>query len=525
MKALIILALCAPPDSSMLAASGASAMEDLDESQVELYQHLESHPLNINFASRSQLLSCGLFTRFQAVSLLEYRSKWGDILSPAELAAVDGFGEDFLKAVAPYISFRSRAPAGQSSAGGEPQGSASTRVWAKRDDGAAELSYAGKVKLELGSRLSAAAAFKRSYGPGLSAPDVFNWSAAVYGRRIPGALVIGDFNARFGQGLLSWSGFSLSSLGSISAFYKRPSGLSPSFSYTPTGLRGVAGELELGRFTLYAALALPPRKGKVASAFAGISWFGIKAQAGLNATRTSAGKYGFSADFRLNAGKTDIFGEAAWETGTQLPKGLLGAVWNIEYDVKLAGRAVCSAQKASAALGVQFREAFGSVEASLNKGEGSAKYLLNAPFRASDEISATARLKGRLTTGKAPYNAFRLTLDWASGRWKARLLTDAGKGTAFAGMVYLEPGYVTDKLSIYARATVFAADNWDDRIYIYERDAPGNFNMKAYHGRGWAASAVAGWKIKRQKLYLRACLTYSTRGTRLEFHSQYSIEF
>ena len=61
MKALLILALCAQPDSLVLAVSGASALEDLDESQMELYQHLESNPVNINFASRSALLSCGLF--------------------------------------------------------------------------------------------------------------------------------------------------------------------------------------------------------------------------------------------------------------------------------------------------------------------------------------------------------------------------------------------------------------------------------------------------------------------------------
>ena len=99
MKALLILALCAQPDSLVLAVSGASALEDLDESQMELYQHLETNPVNINFASRSALLSCGLFTQFQVVSLIEYRSQWGDILSMAELAAVDGFGESFARAV------------------------------------------------------------------------------------------------------------------------------------------------------------------------------------------------------------------------------------------------------------------------------------------------------------------------------------------------------------------------------------------------------------------------------------------
>ncbi|MBQ5415894.1 MAG: hypothetical protein IIU23_01725, partial [Bacteroidales bacterium] len=185
MKALLILALCAQPDSLVLAVSGASALEDLDESQMELYQHLETNPVNINFASRSALLSCGLFTQFQVVSLIEYRSQWGDILSMAELAAVDGFGESFARAVAPYVSLRSRAPAGQSSAALERRGEASARVWAKGEDGTGALSYAGKAKYGVGSIISAGVAFKRSYAPGLSLPEIFNWSVALSGRRIP----------------------------------------------------------------------------------------------------------------------------------------------------------------------------------------------------------------------------------------------------------------------------------------------------------------------------------------------------
>ena len=525
MKALIILALCAPPDSSMLAVSGASSMEELDETQIELYQHLESHPVELNLSSRRQLIASGLFTPYQVASLLEYRARAGDILSLAELAAVDGFGTSFVRAAAPYISLRTREPAGESSLDDEISAEASVRIWAKTDDGAAALSYGGKMKIEAGTRLSAAVAFKRAYAPGLSLPEVLNWSAALYGRRIPATLIVGDFNARFGQGLLSWSGFSLSGLSSISAFYKRPSGLSPSFSYSSTGLRGAAAEVEMGQLTLSAALAMPRRKGSAATALASVSWYGLRAQAALNAMRSAQGIYGLSADFRLNTGKTDIFGEAAWDTDARRIRGLLGAVRNIEYDVKLAGRVLYQQDKASAAIGAQYREGFASVEGILKKDIGTIKYLVSAPFKLSEDISVTLRIKGKLEKGNGASNAFRATFDWTRGEWKARLLTDLGAGSVYTGLVYFEPGYVSDKFSLYARATLFTSDNWDQRIYIYERDAPGNFNMKAYYGCGWAASVVGGWKIKKQRVHLRASLTDSTRETRLELHGQYSVEF
>ena len=63
-------------------------------------------------------------------------------------------------------------------------------------------------------------------------------------------------------------------------------------------------------------------------------------------------------------------------------------------------------------------------------------------------------------------------------------------------------------LSAYLRGTLFVVDNWDDRIYSYERDAPGNFTVPAYYGRGVALSFVGGhkfrqWKKKTLRVYLR----------------------
>ena len=99
--------------SAILYLCGAESEEDLDEQEVEQFSDLASHPLEINLASRNRLISSGLFSQFQAASLIDYRSRNGDVLSVSELAEVEGFGEDYANALKPFVSFVSTALPGQ----------------------------------------------------------------------------------------------------------------------------------------------------------------------------------------------------------------------------------------------------------------------------------------------------------------------------------------------------------------------------------------------------------------------------
>lgn len=78
-----------------------------------------------------------------------------------------------------------------------------------------------------------------------------------------------------------------------------------------------------------------------------------------------------------------------------------------------------------------------------------------------------------------------------------------------AFLTYYESGYKIDEFSVYGRATFFRVDRWADRIYAYQRDAPGNFNVPAYYGRGYGLDLYTAWKkslgrFTRLKLYFRA---------------------
>ena len=76
------------PYAAMMHIAGVSDPEDLDESFVEEMYSFMASPVCINTATRSRLLDSGLFSQYQVASLLDYRSRSGDILSLAELAVL-----------------------------------------------------------------------------------------------------------------------------------------------------------------------------------------------------------------------------------------------------------------------------------------------------------------------------------------------------------------------------------------------------------------------------------------------------
>jgi hypothetical protein len=73
-------------------------------------------------------------------------------------------------------------------------------------------------------------------------------------------------------------------------------------------------------------------------------------------------------------------------------------------------------------------------------------------------------------------------------------------------LAYVDASYKTATITLHLRAGAFCVDNWDDRIYVYEYDAPGSFNVPAYYGRGVWTASVLSWKLSRAvRLYVRGC--------------------
>ena len=85
------------------------------------------------------------------------------------------------------------------------------------------------------------------------------------------------------------------------------------------------------------------------------------------------------------------------------------------------------------------------------------------------------------------------------GPWALSGRYDAVWFRGFAWNWYAEAGFRTDALKVWLRGGIFKVDDWDDRIYVYERDAPGSFTVPARYGRGWDASFYAAWDLPSRR--------------------------
>ena len=211
--------------------SGASA-EDL----LQWYETLLLNPLNINAASRSQLEQLQILSLFQIESLLEYRDEYGDLLSFAELASVDGFSRELVDALRPFLSL-GESDYGRTAAFSKVR---SKVKWKSSQEGLYRFArYLGGA-----GRFSYGAVFESDAQESLL-PDFISAHLQYDAGRFK--LLLGDFSASYGQGLAMDKSFSMSALGSPAAILKRRNDFK---GYTSAGendaFRGLALSSDLG---------------------------------------------------------------------------------------------------------------------------------------------------------------------------------------------------------------------------------------------------------------------------------------
>ena len=185
-------------EKAVLYLTGASDMESLSEEEADRWWRLSESPLPLNLAGRGRLEASGLLSAYQIASLLDYRSHSGDILSIAELSAVDGFGRETAEALSMFVTLESAALPGRSSDyRPSPRGSMSAgggdKLQLDSDGKMMENTYSwyGRFRSYADGRYDAGVAFKRYYADAGPLPSSYSGYAAAYGRRHLEKVVLG----------------------------------------------------------------------------------------------------------------------------------------------------------------------------------------------------------------------------------------------------------------------------------------------------------------------------------------------
>ena len=440
------------------------------------------------------------------------RTTSGDILSWEELMLVDGFGREAVEALKPFLSLESRRLPGSVD-------TVRTRAEALLRTTLKNVGIKAKVTGEYWR-----------IGGAWRSPD---WTAHAEADTRFGRFVLGDFNVRYGEGLAQWSGFSMESLSTVDAFIRRSSGIAPVWSYTSSSVhRGGAYEYG-GRHWRASAW------GTLANIFgAHAEYLGRCGHAGTTVAWSPAEGISASLEGRLNLRGVDGTAEVAYRS--RAVAGRASARWKAGEKGKLAAQARIIPSRFSGkkngeyALAVGYalqsgrwqslagKSGFGSsvpsyklsvtVDASLLPVGGVDPLRLqiraygNWDWQMASAWALCLRLTERYRNYENPRTALRADIKFAHGPWLSVLRGEAVHCKAWGLLTYLEGGYKNETLSSYLRFSAFSIPEWADRIYCYERDAPGTFSVPAYSGKGISASLVAGYKLRLGRVTLKANL-------------------
>lgn len=470
--------------------SGASCEEEIPADWLERLETVR--PVRVN----SPYLRAGvLLSDYQLACIRDYRSVNGDILSAEELALVDGFSQEAVAALRPFLRFDSdRLPGNVDTV--RLHGSVLSRKTL--------TTLGAKAKLS-GDGWRAGGAWRGEEWTAYGEASFRRWR-----------VLAGDFHARWGQGLTAWTGFSMESLSTLESFIKRPTGLTPSGSYSPAlTLRGGALEYDSGAFRA----AFFAGAGPAVGAHAGYRW--RRGQLGL--TWLSGGAY--SLDGQWNLAGLDLAGELALHgkalAGKAALRGRAGenGKWAVQARVLPSSFSGKKNGEYALAAGYSCRTFSLTLDAALLPVPGVDPRRLQLRSYAiwqwpiSPHWQLDLRLTGRFRNYEASRTDFRTDLRYGgSGPWLGALRMEAVRCGGWGLLSYCETGYKTEKLQAYFRFTAFRVDDWNARVYSYEREAPGNFSVPAYNGFGLAPALVCAGKLKigrriTLKAHLRAACT------------------
>lgn len=215
-----------------------NAGNDSDEfsfnAAFDLLETYRKRPLNLNRATYDELLETLLLSPIQIGQLLEYRDRMNGFISPYELQVIPSMTLDDVRRVQPYLRIGGelddvKTPLGRMIAEGDREGyvrwnrNLETAEGYERDGSDGRQFYLGspdrlytRFRSRFGNKLSFGFTAEKDPGEAFFAEnnrkrgfDYYSAHFFVRGlNRTVKAVVIGDYNVSFGQGLVLFTGFS-----------------------------------------------------------------------------------------------------------------------------------------------------------------------------------------------------------------------------------------------------------------------------------------------------------------------------
>lgn len=494
---------------AVLPASVTAWIEQLSEegsateALVHYYEELLQHPLNLNAASRLQLEETGLLTLFQVESLLAWRERYGAVRSETEWALVEGFSPEAVSQMHPFFSLGEPLPV-------QPATQSYSLKFKKKwqQDGfslTTKAQYASR-DLSLGLVLD--------NDPKERFPDFISLTARYKG------FYVGDFTARFGQGLVLWKSFSLTAFGSPSVAPRRGSGLQEYRSAGESGyFRGAGWSGRTGPFTTTAFVSRTPVDARIVDGrYTSIATDGLHATETERAKRHAMHEYVAGANVSLDRGRWH-FGLTVAGYAYDQPNGRrvqeynryqqYDGVWgNLGFDwygslgsLRLFGEAAVDAHRAPAMLaGCLWSPAYG-FETSLTLRCYAPAYIathagaLSSISSVSNQIGGAWALqvirgywtlRGNADLAWYPWKRYRQEAGTWGFRGRIQLLRSfPGGAEAEAQLVW------SNRLKGRLRVSIPFGDNWQAslRADANRGGVAGYADLRWQPGRSWDISA------------------------------------
>ena len=257
--------------------------ESLENSNIDFTTYLEDlyhfydNPINLNQVTFDDLSRLHLLTDVQIVSILNYYKSYGQILSIYELSAIEELDKSTIELILPFVkvgesveektNWKKMLTYGKNEVFLRYQRDLQTREgYIPKSDSILELNpnkqyvgspdkiysryrYTYKDKISWGVTAEKDAGEQFFKGAQSKGFDFYSAHLMIKNMGIVQKVVVGDFQANFGQGLTMWSGFNMGKTADVLNVKRYAKGLRPYTSVNETNfLRGGGLTLQKNKF-------------------------------------------------------------------------------------------------------------------------------------------------------------------------------------------------------------------------------------------------------------------------------------